>query len=83
MAYTKHTWSSEKVTPALLNNLETQYEKAVVDLLSPLRIGTTKDLVAEVLASAPAHAEGRIYFNSADGKLYISDGTNWVKFGGD
>jgi outer membrane protein assembly factor BamB len=29
------------------------------------------------LASAPTAAEGRVYYNSTDHKLYCYDGTTW------
>ena len=81
MSYEKHSWTSQKtandlVTPARLRNIETQYEKALVDA----RVNNTQ-LDVQVASSAASGATAMVYFNSTDNKLYGYNGTSWIMLG--
>lgn len=81
MSYTKTSWTSgTDITPALLDHLETQYDEAVTYIDASLRTEVAKEFRVEVAASAPAHAVGRIYFNSTTGIFAGSDGSAWIPF---
>jgi hypothetical protein len=82
MGYTKTTWvdGTTEITPARLRNLETQYDEVIAEWeTNPIRTLVNQALAVEVLASAPSHAVGRIYLNSTDKELYISDGSAWIE----
>jgi len=54
-----------------------------VKFVSPIDLNGLEILNALVqnLAAAPAHAEGRIYYDTVLNALRVSDGTNWVTLG--
>ena len=58
------------ITPNELRHFETQYEQAMADTVEPMRTSTTTTLKAELLASQPTGAAGRIYFNTTTGQLW-------------
>lgn len=80
MAFVKpNIISTTLLTPALFNTLETQYDEVISYWgTTPFRM-VNDELVAEVLASAPSHGAGRLYFNSTDSKMYISNGSSWIE----
>ena len=77
--YEKVNWTDGKLlTPARFRQMETQYEKVIEYWKgNSFKALTNKKLRVEVLASAPSHAEGRIYFDSGDNEVKVSDGTAW------
>jgi len=57
-----------------------------IDFLSSIDLNKNElqNGVIHVLATAPSSpAEGQIYYNSTDNKLYFFDGTNWIDASGD
>lgn len=79
MAYTKTTWAADTdITPALLDHAEGQYDEAVNYIDANLRLDTSLELRSEVAAAAPAHAAGRLYYDSVAGEYYVSDGSTWL-----
>lgn len=83
MAYVKQTWVNETtlITPTLLNHLETQFDQAILQLDTVVRLANT-DLLVEVAASAPAGANGKLYFNSTTGKFNYYNGSAFAVMGG-
>ncbi len=83
MAYIKTAW--DEVTErslANLNNIETQYDEAVVTARE-LRKDSSKESRVHVAAVAPAGAVvGQVYLNSGDKILYFYNGANWVPLPG-
>ena len=79
MAYTKVNWQADTLlTPARFRQMETQYDEVKSYwVTNPFRM-ENEPLVAEVLSTAPTHGAGRLYQNSTDGKLYVSDGAAWI-----
>ena len=49
-------------------------------ILVPINLNGNEiqNFLVQVLATAPTGAAGRMYFNSADNKLYYHNGTSWV-----
>ena len=80
MAYTKVNWQADTLlTPARFNQMETQYDEVISYwTTNPFRMDGGDPLITEVLSTAPTHGAGRIYHNSTDGKLYVSDGAAWI-----
>lgn len=76
MSYEKTVWAAgvTLITTARLRNLETQYEKALIDA----RVANNP-LLAEVDSSAPAGVAGQIYYDTTDEALYGHDGTSWIR----
>ena len=78
MAYVKTVWD-ETTTPlstANLDNMETQYDEALVSFKAE-RQNTESALRCEVVASFPEHSAGRIIYHSTNNRFYFSDGTAW------
>ena len=66
------------LTPVRFNTMETQYDEVKSYwATNPFRM-ENEPLAVEVLSAAPTHGAGRIYHNSTDGKLYVSDGAAWI-----
>lgn len=67
------------LTPELFNTLETQYDEVISYWgTTPFRM-VDDEIAVEALASAPSHGAGRIYINTTDDKLYLSDGSAWIE----
>lgn len=83
MAYVKQVWvnATTLITTDLLNHLETQYDEAVLQNDTIVRLANT-ELLVEVAASAPAGANGKLYFNSTTGKFNYYNGTAFIEIGG-
>jgi hypothetical protein len=81
--YNKTTWinATTLITPALLKKLETQYDEAVAELDTIVRLANT-ELLVQVAASAPAGADGKLYFDSTTGKFNYYNGSAFVEIGG-
>ena len=81
--YNKTTWvnATTLITVDKLNNLETQYDEAVAQNDTIVRLANT-DLLVQVAASAPAGATAKLYFNSTTGKFNYHNGTAFVEIGG-
>lgn len=81
--YNKTTWinATTLITPALLNHLETQYDEAVAELDTIVRLANT-ELLVQTAASAPAGADGKLYFDSTTGKFNYYNGSAFVEIGG-
>ena len=85
MAYEKTVWiagtpenSGTPISGRNLANMDSQYDAVIAHWgTNSLRELINEDLVAEVLASAPVHANGRLYHNSGDNRLYGSAGGEW------
>ena len=65
------------LTPELFNTLETQYDEVISYWGTTSFRMANEELAVESLAAAPSHGAGRIYFNSTDGEIYVSDGAAW------
>ena len=65
------------ITAQTIRHVETQYDKAAAYISTVVRQSNTSELRAEVRSSAPSGAQGRFYFNTANGKMQGSDGTSW------
>lgn len=81
--YNKTNWinSTTLITPDRLNNLEKQYDEAVAELDTIVRLANT-ELLVQVAASAPAGADGKLYFDSTTGKFNYYNGSAFVEIGG-
>jgi len=77
--YEKTTWEAQTpISPSRLNNMDSQYSTIMEHWQNnSFRVAVNEEIKVEVLSSAPTHAEGRVYFNSNDGLMYCSSGTNW------
>ena len=78
--YEKINWEADTLlTPARFNHMETQYDEVIAYWqTNSFRVLDDEELVVEVLVAEPSQAEGRIYFNSVDEKLYVSDGSSYI-----
>lgn len=79
MAYEKTTWEAKTpISARNLDNMDSQYD-AVVEYwqTNSFRALTGEELVAEVLASAPVHADGRVYHDTGDDRLQASADGVW------
>lgn len=77
MAYTKTNWTeTTEITIARLNNLETQYEKALVDA----RAASGNPLYAEIVnGKGSPGTKGRLVFDLVDNNFYVDNGSVWIK----
>lgn len=77
MAYSKTNWTeTTEITIARLNNLETQYEKALVDA----RAASWNPLYAEIVyGKGSPGTRGRLVFDLVDNNFYVDNGSAWIK----
>ena len=79
MSYQKTDWQPKTpISPPNLRKMETQFELAVIDLPFIIRLDINLEFRAESLSSAPAHANGRMYFNSSENRLRGSADGEWL-----
>ena len=79
MSYTKTTWAVQTpISARNLDNMDSQYSAVNEHWhTNSFRVDTGEDLVAEVSASAPTHADGRIYHDSGGNRLKASADGEW------
>ena len=79
MAFTKpNIIATTLLTPELFNTLETQYDEVISYWgTNPFRM-ENEPIAVELVTSDPAHSDGKIIYNSTDGKLKVSFNSAWI-----